>query len=106
MRLCTRNSALIKQLANDVKAASLCGFDPSAKVLFQSLALYEMSTSLQMSNAAMMLNIPRRGLLLVELKPPRRRMFGGAPIHALHRLPRNAAHARYWDAPRRLHHCV
>ena len=51
--------ALLKQLSNDVEAASPRGFDPSAKVSFQSLAMYEVSTTLQMGNGAMLANIPR-----------------------------------------------
>ena len=51
--------ALLKQLSNDVEAASLRDYDPSAKASFQSLAMYEVSTTLQMGNGAMLANIPR-----------------------------------------------
>ena len=51
--------ALLKQLSNDVEAASPRGYDPSAKASFQSLAMYEVSTTLQMGNGAMLANIPR-----------------------------------------------
>ena len=52
--------AVLKQLLNDVEAASLRGFDPSAKSSFQSLAMYEVSTTLQMmGNGAMIANISR-----------------------------------------------
>ena len=44
--------ALLKQLSNDVEAASPRGFDPSAKASFHSLAMYELSTTLQMGNGA------------------------------------------------------
>ena len=51
--------ALLKQLSNDIEAASPRRFDPSAKASFQSLAMYEVSTTLQMGNWAMIANIPR-----------------------------------------------
>ena len=51
--------ALLKQLSNDVEAASPRELDPSTKASFQSLAMYEASTTLQMGNGAMIANIPR-----------------------------------------------
>ena len=51
--------ALLKQLFNDVEEASPRGFDPSAKASFQSLAMYEVSMTLQMGNGAMIANISR-----------------------------------------------
>ena len=50
---------LLKQLSNDVEAASLRRFDPSAKASLQSLAMYQVSTTLQMDNGAIIANIPR-----------------------------------------------
>ena len=40
-------------------AASPRGFDPSTKASFLSLAMYRVSTTLQMGNGAMIANIPR-----------------------------------------------
>ena len=56
---CPEFLALLKQLSNDVEAASPRGFNPSAKASFQSVAMYEVSTTLQMGNGAMLANIPR-----------------------------------------------
>ena len=56
---CPEFLALLKQLSNDVEAASPQGFDPSAKASVQSLAMYEVSTTLQMGKGAMLANISR-----------------------------------------------
>ena len=55
------NLSLLKTHGRDQvnTAASSRGYDPSAKAAFQSLALYEVSTTLQMGNGAMLANIPR-----------------------------------------------